>query len=387
MSVINQMLKDLDKRQQDQQGASNVSVPLAAKTSITKLIFFIVTIIIIVNIVGIFGWQLYSENQQLKAQQEAITLKNDQFSSDTKQNKVSSSSLSPTQVLPLPVTAKPIKNVLEERDEIVNVPQSSLATANESDNNNNIQEGDLNETPEQIALTKKIAETDDTTVIIKPVQAVKTAAKPETITETVPVKSSLTISRTQLSPQVLAANKITQAEQAMERHDIAKAESLFEEILLVMPAHETARKQLAALWYGKKYYQEAVNLLSQGIALAPEAEEMRLMSARIYYEQGKARQAFNILNPVNGSNSTEIQTLLANVSAELNEHESAVTAYRKLIGLEPTVGRWWLGIAVSLDSLGKFVPARDAYQQSIARNNLSTSAMQFARQRLIELGE
>ena len=389
MSVINQMLKDLDKRQHDQQGASNVSVPLAAKTSTTKIIFFIVAIIIIVNIVGIFGWQLYSENQQLKAQaqQEAITLKNDQFSSDTKQNTVSSSNLSPTQVLPLPVTAKPIKNVLEERDEIANMPQSSLATVNESDNNNNIQEGDLNETSEQIALTKKIAETDDTTVIIAPVQAAKTAVKPETVTETVPVKSSLTISRTQLSPQELAANKIIQAEQAMERHDIAKAESLFEEILLVMPAHETARKQLAALWYGKKYYQEAVNLLSQGIALAPEAEEMRLMSARIYYEQGKARQAFNILNPVNGSNSTEIQTLLANVSAELNEHESAVTAYRKLIGLEPTVGRWWLGIAVSLDSLGKFVPARDAYQQSIARNNLSTSAMQFARQRLIELGE
>lgn len=385
MSVINQMLKDLDKRQHDQQGASNVSVPLPAKTSTTKLILFIVATIIIVNIVGIFGWQLYSENQQLKAQahQEAITLKNDQFSSDTKQNTVSSSNLSPTQVLP--VTAKPIKNVLEELDEIANVPQSSLATANESDNNT--QEGDLNEIPEQIALTKKIAETDDTTVIITPVQAAKTAVKPETVTETVPVKSSLTISRTQLSPQELAANKITQAEQAMERHDIAKAESLFEEILLVMPAHETARKQLAALWYGKKYYQEAVNLLSQGIALAPEAEEMRLMSARIYYEQGKARQAFNILNPVNGSNSTEIQTLLANVSAELNEHESAVTAYRKLIGLEPTVGRWWLGIAVSLDSLGKFVPARDAYQQSIARNNLSTSAMQFARQRLIELGE
>lgn len=389
MSVINQMLKDLDKRQHDQQGASNVSVHLPAKTSTTKLILFIVATIIIVNIVGIFGWQLYSENQQLKAQahQEAMTLKNDQFSPDTKQNTVSSSNLSPTQVLPLPVTAKPIKNVLEERDEIANMPQSSLATVNESDNNNNIQEGDLNETPEQIALTKKIAETDDTTVIIAPVQAAKTAVKPETVTETVPVKSSLTISRTQLSPQELAANKIIQAEQAMERHDIAKAESLFEEILLVMPAHETARKQLAALWYGKKYYQEAVNLLSQGIALAPEAEEMRLMSARIYYEQGKARQAFNILNPVNGSNSTEIQTLLANVSAELNEHESAVTAYRKLIGLEPTVGRWWLGIAVSLDSLGKFVPARDAYQQSIARNNLSTSAMQFARQRLIELGE
>ena len=75
------------------------------------------------------------------------------------------------------------------------------------------------------------------------------------------------------------------------------------------------------------------------------------------------------------------------MSAELNEHESAIFSYRKLIAQEPEVGRWWLGLAVSLDSLGEFVPAIDAYKQSITQNNLSTSAMQFAQQRLIELGE
>tara|TARA_R110000744_G_scaffold76431_10_gene151478 strand:- start:722 stop:1885 length:1164 start_codon:yes stop_codon:yes gene_type:complete len=387
MSVINQMLKDLDKRQNDQKSTSNVSVPLPANNSTTKLVFVIVAIIIIVNIVGIFAWQLYSENQQFKAQvqQAAITLKNDQFRADTHKNKVSNSNLPSTQVSALPVTSKAIKHALEESKGLANVPQSTVVIAPDKDIN--ALASDLSETIKHRVITEKVTETDDTIVIITPVQAVKATVKPEAVSDIVPAKSSLTISRTQLSPKALAANKITQAEQAMERNEIAKAESLFEEILLVMPAHETARKQLAALWYGKKYYQEAVNLLSQGIALAPQAEEMRLMSARIYYEQGLARQAFNILNPVNRSNSTEVQTLLANTSAELNEHESAITAYRKLITLEPDVGRWWLGVAVSLDSLGKFVPARDAYKQSIARNNLSTSAMQFARQRLIELGE
>ena len=220
---------------------------------------------------------------------------------------------------------------------------------------------------------------------IKPVVEVAVVEKPEPIASE--VKSSLTISRSQLSPKALAANKITQAEKAMERNDLASAESLFEEILMLTPAHETARKQLAALWYGKKYYQDAINLLSQGIAIAPKAEEMRLMSARIYYEQERTRQAYNILKPIKLSNSVEIQTLLANVSAELNEHESAIFSYRKLITQEPEVGRWWLGLAVSLDSLGKFVPAIDAYKKSITQNNLSTSAMQFAQQRLIELGE
>ncbi|MBA6389750.1 tetratricopeptide repeat protein [Colwellia sp. BRX10-3] len=388
MSVINQMLKDLDKRQSDQQDAANVSVPLLAKSSSTKSVLVIVAIIIVFNVVGILGWQLYSENKQLKsqAQQEAITLEHKQKLVNAQSNTVAAlNAEAAVEIQTLPITSTVIKHVSEEVDDFAKVPQSATIRTNIKDDNTVT--SIVNKTSKHKSLPSIVPEKHDPVVIVAPVEVTKAVVNAEQVNETVPAKSSLTISRTQLSPQALAANKITEAEQAMERNDIAKAESLFEEVLLVMPEHETARKQLAALWYGKRYYQDAVNLLSQGIALAPKAEEMRLMSARIYYEQGQAREAYKMLRPVNNSNSSEIQILLANVSAELNEHNSAIIAYKKLITLEPDVGRWWLGVAVSLDSLGMFVPARDAYKQSIARNNLSTSAMQFARQRLIELGE
>ena len=38
-------------------------------------------------------------------------------------------------------------------------------------------------------------------------------------------------------------------------------------------------------FYGT-HKETVINLLSQGIAIAPQSEEMRLMSARIYFEQG-----------------------------------------------------------------------------------------------------
>ncbi|MFT5812800.1 MAG: MSHA biogenesis protein MshN [Psychroserpens sp.] len=361
MSVINQMLKDLDKRQSVQQDMANVSVPLPAKNLSTKSILVIFTIIIVFNVVGILGWQLYSENKQLKSQvqQEAI-------------------------VSSLPIASTVIKHVSKEFEDFAKVPQSPTIRANHK--GDNTVTGITDNTIKNKELSLILPEKNAPVVIVAPVELTKAVVNAEQGNETLPIKSNLTISRTQLSPQALAANKITEAEQAMERNDIAKAESLFEEVLLVMPEHETARKQLAALWYGKRYYQDAVNLLSQGIALAPKAEEMRLMGARIYYEQDQARKAYKMLSPVNNSNSSEVQILLANVSAELNEHNSAIIAYKKLIKLEPDVGRWWLGVAVSLDSLGMFLPARNAYKQSIARNNLSTSAMQFVRERLIELG-
>ena len=353
MSVINQMLKDLDKRQSEQKNAANLAVSGPTKSSNTKLIIVIVTAIIILNVAGLFGWQLYNENQQLRrqVQQETMRLATEQNLVASKKNKISAPKL---------VEAK--------------VPMAIVASSLPSNRDNS-------------ALAVNLQQKNAVAVKPSQLQDVDNSIEPEPVNETLQAKSSLTISRTQLSPQALAANKISEAEQAMERNNLAKAEALFEEVLLVMPEHETARKQLAALWYGKKAYRDAINLLSQGIALAPPAQEMRLMSARIYYEQGQIRQAYKILRPIKASNSAEIQTLLANTSAELNEHNSAITAYQKLITLDPDVGRWWLGVAVSLDSLGNFVPARDAYKKAIARNNLSSSAMQFARERLIELGE
>ncbi|AZQ85772.1 tetratricopeptide repeat protein [Colwellia sp. Arc7-635] len=382
MSVINQMLKDLDKRQSEQAETSHLVLPVSTKSSVGKWVWVVVAIIIL-NVAGIFTWQLYSENQQLRAQaRQDHTI----------------------EVTGADVEKAPIKNVSitassqEVRSNLTTEPTEKFITSQSDDIESDLPNRELSvglepesklvvEKPSTTPVVYPVVVDDSAVVIVTAVETDRNSTKPESIVVKTKVKPKLTISRTQLSSKELAANKISEAEQAIERNDIIKAESLFEEVLLLIPEHETARKQLAALWYGKKSYQNAINLLSQGIALAPKAEEMRLMSARIYYEQGQAGQAYNILSPLKRSSSKEVQVLLANTAAELNEHDNAISAYKNLIALEPKVSRWWLGLAISLDSLGDFISARDAYQQAIKRNNLSSSAMQFARQRLFELGE
>ncbi len=383
MSVINQMLKDLDQRQSEQKGTANAAVSVTRKISARSMLLVIVAILVL-NVLGIFSWQLYSENQQLKDQVLAVEAKSD---ANTTQPIVAHSNEKNTDeknINPPPIIrSEPVREKA--------LATTSIAKKEAMDKADNVakQLSALSEKP--VMLNSDSPAVSKLKAINQPESVVDLAQKKPVLDivklEDTDTKPSLTISRTQLTPQALAANKITEAEQAIERNDIIKAEALFEEVLLIMPEHETARKQLAALWYGKKSYQDAVNLLSQGIALAPQSEEMRLMTARIYYEQGQPRPAYNVLSPVKHSTSTELQALLANTAADLSEHDNAIIAYQKLIALEPHIGRWWLGSAVSLDSLGKFVPARDAYKQAIARNNLSNSAMQFARQRLIELGE
>ena len=371
MSVINQMLKDLDKRQGEQVTDSNVTVPVAKKGSNTKLII-IVIVILLVNIAGIFAWQLYAENQQLKTQAQ----QKQKVTSLAIPEVVNTGVVSDTPEL---VTDKLEKKVAAVDKVTEPVATEAITVANKVTSN----ETKINAVAPEPLLpaSTNVVESPETDISVGHSQIKEPEKK------VVKAKPTLTISRSQLSPKMLSKKKITEAERAMEVNDLAKAESLFEEVLLLIPEHETARKQLAALWYGKKAYQDAVNLLSQGIAIAPQSEEMRLMSARIYFEQGRARQALNLLSPINNSQRVDLQVLIANIASEINEYKSAENAYRKLLVLEPNAGRWWLGLAVSLDSQGQFKLASNAYDEAIAKGNLSSNALQFARQRVAELGE
>jgi MSHA biogenesis protein MshN len=203
-------------------------------------------------------------------------------------------------------------------------------------------------------------------------------------------KSTLTISRKALTPYQLAEQKLKRAEQALANNDISKAETMFEDVLLVLPTHKTARKHLAALWFGRQSYAAALNLLSQGINLSPDDSEFRVMQARIYLQQNRLQQAFATLNNmpnVNDVINVEYQSLRATTAQQLKEFTFSAQAYQILVNIEPTSGRWWLGLGVALDSNSEFKQASTAYQNALTKTGLSASAENFARQRIIELGE
>ena len=197
----------------------------------------------------------------------------------------------------------------------------------------------------------------------------------------------MSISRRQLSPERLSQQKIDRAELAINNHEIEKAEKLFEEVLLISPAHKSARKQLAALWFGRQLYQAAINILSRGIELHPQDIDFRLMKARILLSQKNTAQAFNVLNGLAQAKNVEYQVLLANTSQLLKLNENTILAYEELVALENHKGKWWLGLAISLDRNSEFDKAKTAYNNALIKYDLSDGSAEFIRQRLTELGE
>jgi len=378
------MLKDLDQRQDKQVSEqSGIALPLAGNSSSKKIVLITLTIIILLNVTGLFFWQLYSENQSLKALQKKLS---SQISIPAKHliaPPIKRSNEIEASILEREISKTERAATISEEAKVADkkkrlTPVTSNVNDLKSVGTNENSHNDKTLIKSGTIIEKKLAEKNQAKNLI-PTERQRTVS-PKTPT-------SLSISRRQMSPQDLANQKYSRAEQAILDEEITQAEQLFEEILLLQPSHKAARKQLAALWFGRQSYQPALNLLSQGLALTPQDNEYRLMKARIYLSQEQAERALETLLPLADYPNVEYQALLANTAQQQGQFVSAITAYQQLVNLQSNKGRWWLGLAIAFDSNSQFLKAAQAYQMAIAQQNLSPSSAEFSRKRLIELGE
>ena len=384
MSVINQMLKDLDKRQYEQaQGRTNAPQVVISENSGNKWLLVGLVISLIVAL-AIIGWQ-YTKFSERSTEQVLLSKPTEQ----AQQTLAAQSKTTPEESDFK--SAKPVNH----NTQVLNKGVTVASDANESQNQPNYVKTSSNSlapelAPESISAQSQRAKTPVNKEQTQQFNTNNTAQLTEAVRNEAAIiepESKLSISRKQLSAKELVAVKLKQAQQAIEQQQIEKAEALFEEVLLVDEMQHQARKQLAALWFGRQDYNAAVNLLSQGLAIDSNNADFRLMMARIYLGQGFNQQAFDVLTQANANNNVEYQIMLASVAQQLNAYPSAQQAYQRLTQLAPNVGRWWLGLAVAFDSDGKFEQAIESYQKALQQSDLSLSSIEFIKSRLNELGE
>ncbi len=353
MSVINQMLKDLEQRTPEQGQAPLSNITTDQKPSTIKIVLISVVVLLSLNAFGFYLWDLQERVAKNTAQQnnkQPLQLQKEEIQT-LKQAKINVSKQPIDVVNQAPVfqtESKIIKN--EKITQILTLPTKK----------------------------KEVAPLKKATVINK-------TFTPEIVTA--PNVAKMSVSRRQLTSQELVLQKLTRAQKAINLNKIIKAEQLFEEILIIEPEHKQARKKLAALWFGRKLYQQAVNLLSQGIAIDKQDGELRLLKARIYLSQGQLDAAYNTLIPLASFEQEEYQVTLANTAQQIEQYLSAISAYQRLINMQPYSGRWHLGLAIVYDKNSQFSLAINEYTLALTKTNLSASSAKFAQQRMQALGE
>lgn len=131
-------------------------------------------------------------------------------------------------------------------------------------------------------------------------------------------------------------------------------------------------QQAITLWKNQKQ-ADAESLLTKSLNNYPNKFEFVLLQARIEFDEGKTKKAIALLEQYS-PNLAEYPEYYAFLSAlyQRNDQASlAVKLYQQLLELNPEKSIWWLGLATSLELLGKHNEAIVAYQQAYQTNGLT----------------
>lgn len=144
--------------------------------------------------------------------------------------------------------------------------------------------------------------------------------------------------------------------------------------------HLGARQLLIKLAIEQRDFATAQNDLAEGLQHLPKQTDWAMLLARLRVDRGDLPGALAVLeqHELHAGGAADYQAAMAAVLQRQNRHSEAETRFVRAAQAEPANGRWWLGLAMVREAQGKSVDARAAYQSALASKGLSAELRAFA---------
>ena len=376
MSVINQMLKDLDRRQQEAEGAAVYVAPVRQQGWWMLVLTLLCTLAL-----GILGWRTWIFWQQSQraslpaAQVEALRTVPTVAPSEplvvvaTTQAVSSAAPMAKVPAASAESTAARVAPSVAEQ-----VPADEAVLADEGN-------------PQEALGDETIPSDEELQPDLYAELAAEQGAE-EAPAPAAPRKPGiLKIETVELSDAELATLAERKATTAMAKGRMQEAQDGYYEVLAHDPHNQGAREQLAGLLYGAGRLTEAAQVLEEGLRLDPAQADLRLLLARVAISGGERQKALDWLTgyqPDIASNLDYYATW-AGLAQELGQPVQASEMYVRLLRQQPDQGRWWLGLGVAEDGQGHRQRALDAYRNAQLHGNLGEASTQWLEQRIGQL--
>ncbi|MGI0154292.1 tetratricopeptide repeat protein [Pseudidiomarina sp. WS423] len=387
MSVINRMLRDLDKREQQQNNQAYTPAAVAPSQGSKRRVALIASIGAIL-VLAVLVWQWWHEGLADPALDPAPQL------TESSSTDPSSYVMQALQEEPEPAAISAVSDASDDaaatdsRNQlVVNVAELQQPAAPTEP----VQKTELvSEPATPIAAVSQPAESAHEELadpapapapVLAPVPAPKVGPSPSSTPA-----SSMKVERVELTPEQLAETNLRRAREAMAKGDRDLAQELLEKALIVQPMHVEVRSELAAYWYGRGFATRALTVLQQGLDRHPQQSEWQLLYARILDRMGRVDQAYSALININEDTdeALELLELRAAAANQLGYHAEAAADYTVLAG-RFLQSRWWLAAAVAHEDSNNPAAAVRAYQQALQYRDLSGEARQYIQDRLYAL--
>lgn len=213
-----------------------------------------------------------------------------------------------------------------------------------------------------------------------------TLPKAETA-EPPPAKPLLQKRMRPLSPQQRAARAYQTALSNLQAGRTTAAEQSLHEALEHDPDHPAAREALVGLMLKSGRLVEAGELLSRGLQRQPQQTRLAVLLARVRLEQQNTAAAIAVLeqHADYARNDAGYLAFLAALYQRAGRYAESAERYHRALGLNSQQGQWWLGLGISLEGMHSPAQAAEAYRKAQAQG-LTPALGDYARQRLEALG-
>ena len=386
MSLINKMLRDLDKRHAAQDGAtapagglSRHMRPVSGRTFASDFFWrtMAVTMLFAVGWVAWLVWQLTPphpivtdlayESARARTASPADVASPRSDSAPARE----APAPQPAPAAPIPAAGPaPAQATPPQRSDKVNVDMLRLAT-------------ELT-TPIPQRSSKASPSRSGSRA---PVGAAKAAAAQPALAGDPAAAPGKIDRRSNTSSHNRAESEFRRALNLVNQGRIAEGMDGLRRTLEIDPRHEAARQTLVALLLETKHVGEAAASLREGLALNSGNTGFAMLLARIMVESNDIPAALIVLQrhaaPVD--RNADFHAFAAALYQRLDRHKEAIEQYQTALGLVPSAGVWWLGLGISFQAVGRPKDALEAFTRAKSAGNLGPDLVAFVDQRLRQL--
>lgn len=185
------------------------------------------------------------------------------------------------------------------------------------------------------------------------------------------------------TPLGQAEAEFRRAQGLLAQGGLVEAEAALHHAIILAPEHVAARQALFGLLLEQQRKDEARTLLAAGLAMLPGHTTWAMNLARLQMEKGDAAGAWETLQAslAGAQNNGEYQAFCGTVLQRLGRSKDAIEYFHAALRTNAGEGRWWLGLALVLESAGHPAEAREAFARAKASGTLPADLAAFADQK------
>ena len=382
MSVVNQMLRDLENQKQP----ANQFVLKVVSSNHSYLYKLLMVLTITGLVVGIYWWSKKEASQDQPAFHQSIEI-------ETMDAPIETSSTPKSQIQSAEIAAQTNSST---NHEVVATKLQPRATGDlQSNRLDELETKQSTETqpPSELEMqsTKSVAISEPIRESNSAVSSVSSAsARPRLSQKNSETKESTEVIA-EIKKETLASQLNRQLQQILAQQNVVGIETTILELKAFVKQHPQYEKaHLSLIKLGWKIEHESLEAsLLFAIQQNPAQPAFRVAAARYYLQQENYSKAESIIqtefkNATSSSraHSSNLLQVRALIFQKQNKHQQAVNDYALLLKQTKKKAGVYLALAISLEAMGEIERAQQSYRSALRENQLNARQTEFVRNKL-----